>query len=95
MHLFKLPVVRYLGLLGDHSVPAVLYSFTQVLWREDLVNTKGKPLVTVAHLEAVWKLLADCFATVVADTSMITLSPEYVAHFHDIYIEGKECKDDR
>ncbi len=38
-----------------------------------------------------WKLLADSFATVVADTSMITLSPEYAAHFHDIYIDGKEC----
>ena len=31
------------------------------------------------------------FATVVADTSMITMSPEYAAHFHDIYIDGKEC----
>ena len=38
-----------------------------------------------------WKRLADRFATVVADTSMITLSPEYAAHFHDIYIDGKEC----
>ncbi len=37
-----------------------------------------------------WKRLADCFATVVADTSMITLSPEYAAHFHYIYIESKE-----
>ena len=90
MYLFKLPVARYLGLFGDHVVPAVLYRYTQVLRREDLVNTKGKPLVTVARLEAVWKRLADRFATVVADTSMITLSPEYAAHFHDIYIDGKE-----
>jgi hypothetical protein len=57
-------------------------------WKE----TSGKPLrvVTVARLEAVWKRLADRFATVVSDTSMITLSPEYAAHFHDIYIDGKE-----
>ena len=90
VHLTK-TFFRYLGLFGDHIVPAVLYRYTQVLRREDLVNTKGKPLVTVARLEAVWKRLADRFATIVADTSMITLSPEYAAHFHDIYIDGKEC----
>ena len=91
MYWFKLLFTRYLGLFGDHIVPAVLYRYTQVLRREDLVDTKGKPLVTVARLNAVWKRLADRFATVVTDTSMITLSPEYAAHFHDIYIDGKEC----
>ena len=90
MYLFILPFARYLGLFGDHIVPAVLYRYTQFLRRADLVNSKGKPLVTTARLEAVWKRLADRFATVVADTSMITLSPEYAAHFHDIYIDGKE-----
>ena len=90
-YLSKLALDRYLGLFRDHVVPAVLYRYTQVLRREDLVNSKGKPLLTTARLEAVWKRLADRFATVVADTSMITLSPEYAAHFHDIYIDGKEC----
>jgi hypothetical protein len=68
----------------------VLYRYTQVLRREDLINSKGKPLVTAARLEAVWKRLSDRFTTVVADTSMITMSTEYAAHFHDIYIDGKE-----
>ena len=81
---------RYLGFFGDHIVPAVLHRYTQVLRRSDLVCSKGKPLVTTARLEAVWKRLSDRFATVVADTSMITLSPEYAAHFHDIFIDGKE-----
>ena len=85
-----MPFARYLGLFGDHVVPAVLYRYTQVLRREDLVNSKGKPLLTNARLEAVWKRLSDRFATVVADTSMITMTPEYAAHFHDIYIDGKE-----
>ncbi len=83
-------VGRYLGLFSDHIVPAVFYRYTQVLRRPDLVNSKGKPLVTTGRIEAVWKRLADCFATVVADTSMITLSTAYAAHFHDIYIDGKE-----
>lgn len=34
--------------------------------------------------------MSDRFATVVADTSMITMSTAYAAHFHDIYIDGKE-----
>ena len=86
----SMPFARYLGLFGDHVVPAVLYRYTQVLRREDLVNSKGKPLLTNARLQAVWKRLSDRFATVVADTSLITMTPEYAAHFHDIYIDGKE-----
>jgi hypothetical protein len=81
---------RYLGLFGDHIVPAVLYRYTQVLRRPDLVISKGKPLVATERIKNIWKRLADRFATVVADTSMITLSPAYAAHFHDIYIDGKE-----
>ena len=81
---------RYLGFFGDHIVPAVLHRYTQVLRHEDLINRNGKPLVTAARLEAVWKRLSDRFATIVADTSMITMSTEYAAHFHDIYIDGKE-----
>ncbi len=91
MFLFKLPFARYLRLFGNLVVSAVLYSSTQVLQRKDLVNSKGKLLLTTALLEVVWKLLADCFATVVADTSMIALFPEYAAHFDDTYIDGKEC----
>jgi hypothetical protein len=68
----------------------VVHRYTQVLRRPDLVNSKGKPLVSTGRIEAVWKRLADRFTTVVADTSMITLSTAYAAHFHDIYIDGKE-----
>ena len=46
--------------------------------------------MTTARIEAVWKRLAGRLEAVVADTSMITLSTEYAAHFHDIYINGKE-----
>ena len=37
-----------------------------------------------------WKRLADRLVTVVSDTSMITMSTAYTAHFYDIYIDGKE-----
>ena len=81
---------RYLGLFEDHIVPAVLHRYTQVLLRPDLINSKGKPLLTTARLGVVWKRLSERFKTVEADTSMITLSTEYLVHFHDLYIDGKE-----
>jgi len=83
-------VTRYLGLFGDHIVPAILYKYTQVLRRPDLLSSKGKPLITKARLETVWTRLADRLATVVADTSMVTITPEYAGHFYDLYIHGKE-----
>jgi hypothetical protein len=81
---------RYTGLFGDHIVPAVLHRYTQVLRREDLINSKGKPLVTTARNEAVWKRSTDRFGSVVAVTTMIILSTEYAAHFYEICIRGKE-----
>jgi hypothetical protein len=90
MYLYIDTFHRYLGLFGDHIVPAVLYRYTQVMRRPDLINSRGKPLVTAARLGAVWKRLSERFKTVVADTSMITLSNEYSIHFHDLYIDGKE-----
>ena len=84
-------VTRYLCLFGDHIVPAIPYRYTQELRRPDLLNTKGKPLITKARLETVWTRLADRLATVVADTSMITITPEYAGHssFYDLYVHGK------
>ena len=81
---------RYLGLFGDHIVPAILYRYTQELRRPDLVNKKGNPLIKNARLKAVWTRLANRMATVVADTSMVTISPQYATHFYDMYINGKE-----
>jgi hypothetical protein len=40
----------YLGLFGDHIVPVVLHSYTQVLLRADLINSKGKPLESTAQV---------------------------------------------
>jgi len=81
---------RYLGLFGDHIVPAILYRYTQELRRPDLVDKKGKPLIKNARLKAVWTRLANRMATVVADTSMVTISPQYATRFYDMYINGKE-----
>jgi hypothetical protein len=85
-------VTRYLSLFGDHIVPAtrILYKYTRMLCRPDLLSSKGEPLITKARLETVWTWLADSFATVVAETSMITIKPEYAGHFYDLYIHSQE-----
>ena len=81
---------RYLGLFGDHIVPAILYRYTQELRHPDLVNSKGKPLINNGRLKTVWTRLANRLSTVVSDTSMMTISSAYSAHFSDMYINGKE-----
>ena len=81
---------RYLGLFGDHIVPAIMYRYTQELRRPDLVDNKGNPLIKKAGLKGVWTRLANRLATVVADTSMVTISPQFATHFYDMYINGKE-----
>ena len=47
-------------------------------------------LITKTCLETVWTRLADRLSTAVADTLMITISPDYAGHFYDLYINGKE-----
>ena len=81
---------RYLGLFGDHIVPAILYHYTQELRRPDLVDAKGIPQLKNACLKAVWSRLANRMATVVANTSMVTIRPQYETHFYEMYINGKE-----
>ena len=79
-----------LGLFGDHIVPAILYCYTSELTRPDLINAKSKPLIAKACLKAVWTRLANRLATVVANTSIVTITPQYATHFYDMYINGKE-----
>ena len=52
-----------------------------------LEDENGDDILSKASMEAVWQRLADRLQTVVADTSMHTLTPEYAAHFHDIYVK--------
>ena len=55
-----------------------------------MVDKKGNSLIKNARLKAVWIRLANRMATVVADTSMVTISPQYATHFYDMYINSKE-----
>jgi hypothetical protein len=75
----------YLGLFGEHIIPAIFYRYEQAL-----LDADGNEILSKASMEAPWQRLADRLQTIVTDTSMLTLTPEYAAHFHDIYVKKKE-----
>lgn len=88
----------YSGIILSRALPAIPYRDTQVQRRPKLLSSKGKPLITKAPLETAWShcgqwtRLTDCFATVMANTSMVTITPEHASHFYDPYMHwyGKE-----
>ena len=58
----------YLGLFGEHIIPAIFYRYEQALLDEN-----GDFILSKASMEAIWQRLADRLQTIVADTSMLIL----------------------
>jgi len=93
----------FIGLYGEHIIPASFYQYTQVLRRPDLVigetgNGNPKYLVTNKMMSAVWMKLRNRLASIQSDTSMIEVSSDYASHFYDMYFqkhEGKHLTGDR
>ena len=67
---------------------------TQVLQRPDLYtldkNGDKHPLISNEAVARVFKRLADRLQGVVSDTSTITITPEYAAHFLEVYVKKTE-----
>jgi len=87
----------FIGLYGEHIIPASFYRYTQVLRRDDLVlgtTNKGNPryLVSSKMLGGVWIKLRNRLASIHSDTSMIEISSDYASHFYDMFVEGHDGK---
>jgi hypothetical protein len=84
----------FLGLYWEHIIPAMVHCYTQVLQRPDLIwhdrNGIAHPIMSNEAVTRVFRRLADRLQGVVADTSMITISPEYAAHFLEVYVKKTE-----
>jgi hypothetical protein len=84
----------FLGLYGEHIIPAMVHRYTQVLQRPDLIwhdrNGVAHPIISNEAVARVFRSLADRLQAVVADTLMITISPEYAAHFLEVYVKRTE-----
>ncbi len=81
----------FIGLFGEHIIPAIVHRYTTVLQRPDLVNMDKDgnlhPLLSNEAVARVFKRLADRLQGVVSDTSTITITPEYAAHFLEVYVK--------
>ncbi len=81
----------FIGLYGEHIIPAIVHRYTKVLQRPDLVTVdkdgNSHPLLSNKAVAGVFKLLADRHQGVVSDTSTVTITPEYAAHFLDVYVK--------
>ena len=77
----------FIGLYGEHIIPAIVHRYTSVLQRPDLIWLV-KPLITSNEAVArVFRRLADRLQGVVADTSTMTISTDYTAHFLEVYVK--------
>jgi hypothetical protein len=84
----------FLGLYGEHIIPAMVHRYSQVLQRPGLIwhdrNGVAHPIMSNEAVARVFRSLADRLQAVVADTSMMTISPEYAAYFLEVYVKRTE-----
>ena len=92
----------FIGLYGEHIVPAIVHRYTQALQRLDLVtvdkNGDKHPLLSNEAVARVFKRLADWLQGVVSDTSTITITLEYAAYFLEVFVkktDGAKFTSDR
>ena len=93
----------FIGVYGEHIIPASFYQYTQVLRRPDLVigqtgNGNTKYLVNNKMLGAILMKLRNRLASINSDTSVIEVSSDYASYFYDMYFQkhdGKSLAEDR
>jgi hypothetical protein len=87
----------FIGLYGEHIIPAIVHRYTKVLQRPDLVTVdkdgNSHPLLSNEAVARVFKRLADRLQSVVSDTSTITITLEYAAHFLEVYVKKTDTGD--
>ena len=71
-----------------------MHSYTSVLQLPKLVwldkNKVKHPIISNEAVARVFRSLADRLQGVLADTSMMTILPDYTAHFLDVYVKKTE-----
>ncbi len=68
-----------------------MHHYTTVLQRPDLIyfdkNKVKHPIISNEAVARVFRRLADRLQGVVADTSTMTISTDYAAHFLEVYVK--------
>jgi hypothetical protein len=75
----------FIGLYGEHIIPVIVYRYTTALQRPDLIKLdkhgEAHPIISNEAVARVFRRLADRLQAVVTDMSMMTITPEFSAHF--------------
>ncbi len=81
----------FLGLYGEHIFPAIVHRHTQLCSSQIWLRwIRAVTLLSNEVVARVFKCLADRLQGVESDTSMINITPEYAAHFLEVYVEKTE-----
>jgi hypothetical protein len=74
----------------------MVHRYTQVLQRPDLIwkdrNGVAHPIMSNEEVARIFRSLADRLLGVVADTSMMTISPKYAAHFVEVNVKKQKMQ---
>ena len=86
-----------IGLYGEHMLPATLHEYERLL-RSDLYSTgvdkdgNKKYVISKKMMAGVWARLRDRLASIGSSTSMVEVSSDYAAHFHDMFVKNHDGK---
>jgi hypothetical protein len=87
----------FIGLYGDHLLPATMHEIEKLLRGPDTIkgfnkDKKTQYIISKNRLKVVWKRLRDRLASVDSSTSTIEITNDYAAHFYDMYINKHDGK---
>ena len=86
-----------IGLYGEHILPATLHEYERLL-QSDLYSTgvdkdgNKKYVISKKMIAGVWARLRDRLASIGSSTSMVEVSSDYAAHFHDMFVNNHDGK---
>ena len=93
----------YLGVYGEHIIPAIIHRLKAALRRPDLLKKAQQsgtlgPFFSDADIERVIKRLTKRLEGVKAGLSLITLTPKFSSHVYNVYhckLENSKLTGDR
>ena len=82
---------------GKHMLPATLHEYERLL-RSDLYSMgmdkdgNQKYLISKRMIADIWARLRDRLASIDSSTSMVEVTSDYAAHFHDMFVKNHDGK---
>lgn len=88
-----------IGTYGEYVIPSSIHVIKSELRKPEFIlrqasgaNGITRHLVSNQMLKGVWERLRDRLSAIDSSTSMVEVTVDYAAHFHDMYVEGHTGK---